>query len=88
MSSHEHGAGDCEDIFARLSEYVDDELAEEIRTRIDGHMEDCEPCVAFLESLRRTVRWVQAEPTPPLADDVREEVCRAYRRMLEQGAED
>ena len=88
MSGHRHGPEECREIFEKLSEYVDGELAEEIRSRIDGHMEDCVPCVAFLESLRRTVGWIQSEPTPPLAQDVREEVVRAYRKLLEQRPDD
>jgi anti-sigma factor RsiW len=68
-------------MFARLSEYLDGELPADLCAGFEGHLGDCPPCGAFLESLRRTVRIVQEADAPALPDDLRREVLEAYRRM-------
>lgn len=58
--SHGHGRGsaECREIFARLSEYLDAELPDAVCADLERHLDDCPPCQRFLESLRRTVRWI------------------------------
>jgi len=82
-SDHEHGTKECMKIFERLSEYLDGDLEEELRSRIDGHMGDCPPCTVFLESLRRTVDWVQDVGPPPLTAEQRDVLRRACRDFLD-----
>lgn len=57
MHHHSPGARDprCLEIFARLSEYLDGELDEMDCRMIEEHMRDCEPCVEFMRSLRRSI---------------------------------
>lgn len=54
---HSHGERDprCLEIFARLSEYLDGELDEMDCRLIEEHIQDCEPCVEFVRSLRRSI---------------------------------
>jgi anti-sigma factor (TIGR02949 family) len=81
---HRHGSGQCKEIFARLSEYLDGELPEDFCERIEGHMEDCPPCQAFLESLRRTVRLVGEEEPPAMPEDIRRSVLDAWKRCRDE----
>jgi anti-sigma factor RsiW len=82
MSGPDHGAAEsCMEIFARLSEYLDDELDDGPCARIEGHLGDCPPCQAFLESLRRTVGWVEAQDRPPLPEEVRRRLREAAREL-------
>jgi len=79
--------GKCKDVFALLSEYLDLELPPEACSEIEAHIAGCPPCIEFAESLRKTValcRTYQPEDMPaPLANDAREQLLDAYRRMLE-----
>jgi anti-sigma factor (TIGR02949 family) len=79
-----HDEGACREIFERLSEYMDEELPPDLCERIEAHMGDCPPCVAFLESLRRTVRLVESIDAPTLPDELREAVRSAYGRYREE----
>lgn len=81
MSEHEHGSKGCREIFEKLSEYLDHELAQDMRERIDGHLGDCAPCQEFLESLRRTVQMLESIERPTLPDQIRREVCEAYEQL-------
>jgi len=77
---HEHDGPACRDVFAKLSEYLDGELPDDLCERVEHHMADCAPCQAFLESLRRTVRWIETADAPAMPDDVRASVRDAYAR--------
>lgn len=76
-----HDSAECREIFARLSEYLDGELSDSICLDLKGHFDDCPPCRLFLESLRRTVRWIEDADTAPLPDDVRRRVLAARSRL-------
>jgi RNA polymerase sigma-70 factor (ECF subfamily) len=77
---HRHGGRQCKEIFARLSEYIDHELPDDLCERIEGHMDGCPPCQAFLESLERTVKLVEDQTAPAMPEEVRESVREAWRR--------
>jgi hypothetical protein len=46
----------CKEILDCLSEYVDEELDTSICDEIENHMSGCSPCVAFLNTLKKTVK--------------------------------
>lgn len=52
---------ECRDIFEKLGEYIDRELDDSICDEIDEHMKDCEPCIAFINTLRKTVELFKTE---------------------------
>jgi len=53
----------CEEIFARLGDYIDKELDPHICSEIEEHIKDCEPCVAFINTLRKTVELFKGAGT-------------------------
>jgi len=89
-SRHTHGPRDprCLEIFARLSEYLDGELEEMDCRLIEEHLQDCEPCLDFLRSLRRSIDAAhsyapQVEPSqipPELESRLKQAWQEALRR--------
>jgi anti-sigma factor (TIGR02949 family) len=45
----------CREILDKLSEYIDAELDPSLCDEIEAHMAGCSPCVAFLNTLKKTV---------------------------------
>ncbi|MEO5927007.1 MAG: zf-HC2 domain-containing protein [Bryobacteraceae bacterium] len=77
---------DCNTIFAMLSEYLDRDLAPADCEELERHIQSCEPCVAFVDSLKKSVSLGQAyspgtEP-PPLAPETKQSLKEAYEKML------
>ncbi len=77
---HEHGGAECRKLLEQLSEYIDGELDLETCSAIEEHSRDCEPCQAFIESLRRTVTFIQALPRPSIPEELKKELLAAYGR--------
>lgn len=46
----------CREILERLSDYIDEELDPSICDEIEKHMDGCSPCIAFLNTLKKTVK--------------------------------
>lgn len=65
---------------AHLSDYLDDELSERQRRRVEHHAGMCPECRRLLATLRRTLRELTGlhdEPAPSVADGVIERLRRS-----------
>jgi len=68
---------ECQELFARLSEYVDGELSQELCECIRQHLADCAPCVNFAATLKTTAELCRRLPSRPIPPEVAAEL-RAY----------
>jgi hypothetical protein len=75
---------DCREIFALLSDYLDLELPPESCDRMRDHIENCAPCVEFVESLRRTVdlcrKYEPSTMPSAMSSEARERLLSAWRK--------
>jgi anti-sigma factor RsiW len=44
----------CRDVIDVLAEYLDELLSPAVAAELEGHLRDCPPCVAYLETYRKT----------------------------------
>jgi anti-sigma factor RsiW len=88
MANESRSKLECEETFARLSEYLDQELPPEIVDCVSAHIAGCEPCIEFLESLKKSIALCKQDEPPvlfsPLRDEVRQNLRQAYERMVGQ----
>lgn len=49
-------ARDCRKMLSELSDYIDNELADELCEELEEHLADCPNCRLMLDSLSKTVR--------------------------------
>jgi RNA polymerase sigma-70 factor (ECF subfamily) len=76
----------CREMFAQLSEYLDGRLKEVTCARIQKHLQDCPPCIAFLADLERAVQRCRAytQPCKPeTADRLRQLLVAEYLKMAQ-----
>lgn len=74
----------CREIFAALSEYLDGTLPARNCRELRRHLKGCKPCIAYLDTLQKTIRTCQlysAPAAPPPSPAVRD----ALRHALLQG---
>ncbi|MEZ5398439.1 MAG: zf-HC2 domain-containing protein [Bryobacteraceae bacterium] len=48
----------CADFMAQVGNYLDGEVAEELRRRIEAHLAQCKSCTVVCDSVRKTIRVV------------------------------
>lgn len=66
-TSHRHETGRCLHILRKLSEFIDDELSDNICGEIRRHLGACPRCEEFVASLRQTVSLCRRSPAPALS---------------------
>ena len=72
----------CKHIFAMLSDYLNAELPVKKCREVERHLKGCDPCIAYLESLKNTVeacRRYQVRKIPAPSKKVREALLLALR---------
>jgi RNA polymerase sigma-70 factor, ECF subfamily len=76
----------CKEMFAELSDYLDDQLDDSLCNELEKHIEGCEPCKNFLSSLEQTIqdlrRAPEEFPDPNLAAKLRRNVLMEYQKAL------
>ena len=50
----------CSEVLAQLSDYLDGDLTEEARLRVEEHLRGCDGCTRFGGELRATVRALRS----------------------------
>ncbi len=76
----------CRKMFAQLSEYLDGRVDELACDHIQRHLEDCPPCLSFVQDLERAVercRKYEVPCKPETADRLRQMLVAEYLRVLE-----
>lgn len=76
----------CKEIFAELSDYLDDELDDSLCEELEKHMDGCEPCLAFLASLEKSIEHCRHAPNelpdPNAAAKLRRELLSQYHDLM------
>ena len=77
----------CRQLFAALSDYLDDALDETMCDALEKHLTGCQPCEAFLASLEQTVeqcrQYQPGHPDRKRAAQVRRQLLEKYRLALQ-----
>jgi RNA polymerase sigma-70 factor (ECF subfamily) len=80
------GPARCKELFAELSNYLDDQLDDSLCEELEKHIGGCGPCQVFLASLEATIeqcRKAPAEcPRSKEASLLRKELVRNYKRAV------
>jgi anti-sigma factor RsiW len=67
MTCDSPGHRHCLELFEKLSEYIDQELAPEAHRDIEAHVAECLACFACLQTLKQTIalcRQAGDQPVP------------------------
>jgi RNA polymerase sigma-70 factor (ECF subfamily) len=76
----------CKAMFAELSNYLDEQLDDSLCEELERHLNGCEPCQAFLSSLKATVeqfrRSPRERPDREKAAELRMKVLADYERLV------
>jgi hypothetical protein len=73
----------CQEVLDQLSDYLEADVAAELRTQIEAHLNGCRHCHLEVDTLQRTVQLYRADDavgTPiALSDRLKSALEQAYR---------
>ena len=77
----------CRALFAELSNYLDETLDDSMCDQLEKHLEGCEPCETFLETLEATIaackEMPEQHPDPRKVARLRDEIRARYQNLKE-----
>ena len=53
----------CEEIWRHVSDFLDDEIAPEVRLEIESHLEHCRRCTAVVDGIHNVIVLIADERT-------------------------
>jgi RNA polymerase sigma-70 factor (ECF subfamily) len=78
---------DCREMFAALSDYLDERLSDSVCGELEKHISGCAPCQAFLGDLKQTIREIKTYKSESIdrvaAAAIRRIVLKKYEAALE-----
>jgi len=69
----------CKAMFAELSDYLDEKFDNSLSEELERHLKGCQPCQAFLATLKTTVEQCQRSPVEGLD---RKRAARLRKKVL------
>jgi anti-sigma factor RsiW len=69
----------CKELVELVTEYFDDALAPQDRTRFEEHVLTCPPCRAHLDQMRRTIAVVGRLSEEELSPAAEQDLLEAFR---------
>jgi len=66
----------CQEVVARLSDYIDDALAPEARSALEAHIASCQGCHVVLDSTQCTILLSRTAQTTTLRGEQRRLLLR------------
>ena len=70
----------CRDAVALMTAYLDGELADRDRTRLESHLADCPHCSEYLAQLRVTIDALGHVEIDELSDEALDDLVHLYRQ--------
>ena len=68
----------CHEMFAALSDYLDEKLDDSLCAELEKHMSGCAPCQAFIQDLKLTIREIKTYKSESLDRNA----AAAIRRII------
>ena len=76
---------DCRELLDRLGEYLDDEMAAELRADLERHVACCHTCRVIVDTTRRTIRIVTESGSFDLPADISERIVAGIMKGIPGG---
>jgi len=72
----------CKDFLHELSDYLDESLEVEVRSKIEAHIAECPNCWVIADTTRKTIQIYKGMEPHPLPADVEGRLMQALERKM------
>ncbi len=72
----------CKDFLHELSEYLDESLDQEERTKLEKHVSECPNCWVIADTTKKTIQIFKGMDPYPVPEDVQARLMAALERKM------
>jgi anti-sigma factor (TIGR02949 family) len=72
----------CKDFLSELSEYLDESIDAELRSKLERHMSECPNCWVIADTTRRTIQIYKGMDAHPIPEDVQSRLMAALDKKI------
>jgi anti-sigma factor RsiW len=69
----------CQQLVELVTGYTEDELDPQQRARFEEHLQECTPCVTYVDQMRDTIRALGHLPPEPLSPEAERNLLAAFK---------
>ena len=75
----------CKEFLQELSDFLDESVDRELRTRLEAHISECPNCFVILDTTKRTIQVYQGIDPKPIPQEVHTRLMRAVEKKIAAG---
>ena len=79
---------DCKDLVEHLGDYLENEMAAELRASLEQHLSHCRTCQVILDSTRKTIRIVTESGSFDVPGDLSDRLIAKIMKAIPGGTGD
>jgi anti-sigma factor RsiW len=72
----------CKDFLGELSEYLDETIDAELRSRLERHITECPNCWVIADTTRKTIQIYKGMEPYPIPADVESRLMKALEKKM------
>jgi anti-sigma factor RsiW len=72
----------CKDFLHELSEYLDETIDAELRSKLERHIAECPNCWVIADTTRKTIKIYKGMESIPVPADVEDRLMRALEKKM------
>ena len=72
----------CKDFLNELSDYLDETIDGELRSRLETHITECPNCWVIADTTRKTIKVYKGMEACPIPADVESRLMRALEKKM------
>ena len=75
----------CKEFVDGISDFIDDDIAPELRERLHNHISECPNCWVVYDTTKKTIQVFKGMEAQQLPEDVRSRLMQAVERRMAAG---
>lgn len=72
----------CREVVELVTDYLEGVLPVDVHAAVERHLEECPPCVVYVEQMRTTAAAVREVPVESIDPRLRIELVSAFRDLI------
>ena len=73
----------CKEFLDELSDYLDGEVAEDVRKHLDAHMSECPNCWVIVDTTKKTLQIYKGMEPEPISPQLHSRLMTALEKKME-----